>query len=55
MDSILELDPSEIRFIKETISQNKDLFIQNAPALFEDCFNILLSSQAKAESFNLLK
>lgn len=55
MDSVLELDPTEIKNIREIISSNKDLFIQNAPQIFEDCFNMLLSSQAKIENFNLLK
>jgi hypothetical protein len=31
MDSILEIDKSEIRQIKETISQSKEYFIANAP------------------------
>lgn len=34
---------------------NKELFVQNAPQIFEDCFNLLLSTTAKTENFNLLK
>jgi len=31
MDSILEIDKSEIRSIKETIGQNQEYFVANAP------------------------
>lgn len=55
MDSILELDSVEIKYIKDTLSANKDLYLQNAPQLFEDAFHMLLSAQAKTESFHLLK
>jgi hypothetical protein len=55
MDSILELSSFEARQIKETIQANKELFVQNAPQLFEDCFNLLLSTTAKTENFHLLK
>ena len=55
MDSILELDSSEIRFIKDTLNQNRDLLNQKAVPLFEDCFNLLLTQSTKVESFNLLK
>jgi hypothetical protein len=55
MDSVLELDPVESRYLKETITRNRELFVQIAPQLFEDCFHLLLSSGAKNESFNLIK
>jgi len=55
MDSVLELDPVEIKSLKQQISQNKDLFLANAHLLFEDCFNLLLSTSAKIENFNLIK
>lgn len=55
MDSILELDTSEIRHIKETIASNKDIFMQNAHLLFEDAFHMLLSTGAKVDGFHLLK
>ena len=49
MDSILEIDKSEIRGIKEVITQNKEYFVANAPQLIEDCFHLLLSSSAKID------
>lgn len=55
MDSILELDRSEARLIKDTLVANKELFVASAAHLFDDCFNLLLSQGAKAESFNLIK
>ena len=55
MDSILELDPSEIRGIKEITTQFKGLLDQKAVHLFEDCFHMLLSTQAKLENFHLIK
>lgn len=57
MDSILELDRSEARLIKEAVSApgHKEVFLASAPQLFDDCFNLLLSQGAKADSFHLLK
>lgn len=55
MDSILELDRSESRQLKETLFSNKDLFLQNAPQIFEDCFHMILSTGAKADAFHLVK
>ena len=55
MDSILELDPAEIRFIRETTQINKEVFLQYAPALFDDAFNILLTTGAKTDNFHLIK
>lgn len=43
MDSILELDRAEAREIKDIVTANKDLFVSSAAALFDDCFNLLLS------------
>ncbi len=31
------------------------MFLDNAPALFEDSFNMLLSAQTKQDNFNLIK
>lgn len=57
MDSILELDRQEARLIKESVQTpgNKELFQGAAAQLFDDCFNLILSQGAKAESFNLIK
>lgn len=57
MDSILELERQEARSIKETLNLpgQKELFQANAPQIFDDCFNLLLSQGAKPEAFNLLK
>ena len=55
MDSILELDKSEIRHVKEVLSQHKDIFLQNAPQIFEDSFHLILSSGAKGDAFHLIK
>jgi len=55
MDSILEIDKSEIRQLKETIAAHRDLFVNNAPQLFEDCFHLILSSGAKPDAFHLIK
>lgn len=45
MDSILELDRTEARLIRETLTSagNKELFQASAAPLFDDCFNLLLS------------
>jgi hypothetical protein len=45
MDSILELERSEARLIRETLATpgNKELFLASAAPLFDDCFNLLLS------------
>ena len=55
MDSILEIDKSEIKQIKDVLAQNKEYFVANAPQLLEDCFHLLLSSQAKIDGFHLIK
>lgn len=55
MDSILELDKSEIRSLKEQIGQNQELFLQNAPLIFEDAFHLILSAGAKSDAFHLIK
>ena len=55
MDSILDLERHEAKLIKDTLAQVKDVFQPNAPQIFDDCFNLLLSQGAKTESFNLLK
>ena len=55
MDSILELDPAEIRYLKETLKQSQELLVQRSAQLFEDAFNLLLTHTAKVENFHLLK
>ena len=55
MDSVLELDPVEVKQIKGTIASHQALFLEIAPQLFEDSFHLLMSSQAKLENFSLLK
>ena len=55
METILELEPSEILHVKETLSESAAFFKENATALFEDCFLALTSSQAKTENFKLMR
>lgn len=55
MESLLDLDKLEATQIKEVVAANLDLLNEALPALLEDCFNLLFSSSAKAESFNMLK
>lgn len=43
MDSILDLERHEAKHIKDTLVQAKDVFQANAPQIFDDCFNLLLS------------
>ncbi len=43
METILELEPSEILHVKETLSESTAYFKENAAALFEDCFLALTS------------
>ena len=55
MESILDLDRSEVRALKDTLGQHKDLLLEHAAPIIEDCFHLLLSAQAKGDGFNLLK
>lgn len=58
MDSILELEPTEIKQIKKLFKQEEGMqetFHQYASQLFETGFLMILSSGAKAENFRLLK
>ena len=55
MDSVLDFDQQEIKAIKATLSQHKETYLAYAPQLIEDALNLLLSTGAKPESFNLLK
>ena len=56
MDSILELEQSEIQFFQEQIKSGYDLWKQHSAEIFEDCFLMLTSSnQAKPESFKILR
>ena len=51
MDSVLELDQSEITHIKTVLAESKDTFKTNAAALFEDSFLVLTTTQVKQENF----
>lgn len=58
MESVLEFDSAEIKHIKKLFKSEegaKAAFAENAPALFETCFLMLLSNGAKTENFTLLK
>ena len=56
MDSILELEPSEIAFYQEQIKSGMELWKQHSAEIFEDCFMMLTSSSAaKPEAFKILK
>ena len=58
MDSILDLDSTEIKSIKKTLKSEEGLqeqFLEYGPQLFETCFLMLLSTGAKTETFPLLK
>jgi len=54
MDSLLDFDRHEVDLIVNTLVDNKDLFKENAAALFEDSFLMLTSTQAKGDSFKVL-
>ena len=54
MESILEFEQHEVQSIRQTLKENKSTFLENAPALFDDCFNVLMSTGAKTENFHLL-
>ncbi len=51
MDSILELETSEVSKIVEQIAENRELFKTNAGALFDDSFLVLTSTGAKSDQF----
>ena len=62
MESILDLEPSEIKQIKRVLKEKDEsgnqlhsVFVQYAPKLFENCFLMILSSGAKMEGLSLLK
>ena len=55
MDSILELEPSQIAHIKDTLVESKVFFKEHAASLFEDCFLAITSSQAKPDNFKLMR
>ena len=54
MDSLLDFEKHEADAIINTLVDNKDLFKENAAALFEDAFLMLTSTQTKPESFKIL-
>ena len=49
MDSILELENSEVQNIIAQISEAREIFKANAAALFEDAFLVLTSTGARTE------
>ena len=49
MDSILELETSEVSQIVEQSAEQRELFKTNAGALFDDAFLVLTSSGAKSD------
>ena len=58
MDSILDLDTTEIKSIKKILKSEdglQDQLQEYGPQLFETCFLMLLSTGAKTENFPLLK
>ena len=55
MDSILELDSSEVTQIIDSLTEARQLFKTNAAALFEDAFLVLTSTGAKTEQFKILR
>ena len=54
MDSLLDFERHEVDAIVNTLVENKDLFKEQAPALFEDSFLMLTSTQTKGEHFKVL-
>ena len=50
----MDFERHEVDAIVTTLVENKDLFMQNAPALFEDAFLMLTSTQTKGEHFKIL-
>ena len=55
MDSILELENSEVQQIVAQIAEARDLFKTQAAALFEDAFLVLTSTGAKSDQFKILR
>ena len=58
MESILELDPQEVKHIKKLFKSEEGLkatFVEHAADLFQTAFLMLLSSGAKTDNFTLLK
>ena len=55
MDSILELENSEVQAIRDQIAENKEVFKANYVALFEDAFLVLTSTGARTDQFKILR
>lgn len=58
MESVLEFDSQEIKQIKKMFKSEEGAraaFEENASALFETAFLMLLSNGAKTDNFTLLK
>ena len=51
----MELENSEVQQIVASVAEARDLFKQNAAALFEDAFLVLTSSGAKTDQFKILR
>ena len=54
MNTILELSGQEVQGIKDTLLEYKQVFKTNAPALFEDGFMVITSSDAKSKNFKII-
>jgi hypothetical protein len=54
MDSLLDFERHEVDAIVNVLAENKDLFKDQAAALFEDSFLMLTSTQTKGEHFKVL-
>ena len=55
MDSILELEATEVASMVAQISEAREVFKTNAAALFEDAFLVLTSTGAKTDQFKILR
>jgi hypothetical protein len=55
MDSVLDFDQNEIKFIKGVVKNNAALVKEAIVPLFEDSFHLLTSTQTKLDNFNMLK
>ena len=54
MDSLLDFERHEVDAIVNMLVDNKELFMANSSALFEDAFLMLTSTETKGEHFKVL-
>ena len=54
METILEFSRAEVNAMKQIISANHMLYLTYAPNIFQDCFHMILSQDAKKENFSIL-